>query len=239
MRLDRLLGLLGIASRTGAKEMIRLGRIQVDGQTMLDNTVKVHAGCALVVDGVPVDARTERHLMMNKPAGTLTAAQDRNAATVMDLLPRVYHTLSCMPVGRLDKDTEGLLLFTTDGKLTHRLLAPASGVEKEYDALVAGELTQQDVQAFADRLRLSDFEALPAQLTILRVHNGQSSARVVVTEGKFHQVKRMFAARGHEVISLKRVRFGPLTLDPALGPGEFRELREEEWQTLSACALNK
>lgn len=239
MRLDRLFSLLGIAPRTDARTMIRQGRVQVDGQTILDNTMKVPEGCRLAVDGKRVDTRTTRHLMMNKPAGTLTAAQDRHAPTVLDLLPRVYQTLACMPVGRLDKDTQGLLLFTTDGQMAHRLLAPTSGVEKEYEAVVSGELTQLDVQAFAEGLHLNDFDALPARLTVRSVHNGSSEASVVVTEGKFHQVKRMFGARGHEVLSLKRVRFGPLTLDPVLAPGEYRELNQEEWQALSACTFSK
>ncbi len=236
IRLDRLLGLLGIATRSGAKAMIRDGRIQVEGVTAHDNAMQVPANCAMTVDGVAVDIRTVRHVMMNKPAGTLTAARDHNAPTVMDLLPRVYHTLGCMPVGRLDKDTEGLLLFTTDGQLAHRLLAPASNVEKVYEATVEGRLSQHDVDAFAAGLHLGDFDALPARLTIHAVHEITSDASVTVTEGKFHQVKRMFLARGHEVQKLKRVRFGPLALDPALAPGEYRELNQEEWQALSAAA---
>ncbi|MGI6652554.1 MAG: pseudouridine synthase [Christensenellales bacterium] len=232
MRLDRLLGLLGIASRSGARDMIRQGRVQVDGVIVRDNAANVEEGCDLIVDGVQVDTRLERHVMMNKPVGVLTAARDTRAATVLDLLPPVYRACGCMPVGRLDKDTEGLLLFTTDGQMAHRLLAPSSQVEKEYVAQVTGQLTPQDVQAFAQGIELKDFTALPARLTILSAQAEQSIARVVVTEGKFHQVRRMFAARDHEVTALQRVRFGPLLLDAGLAPGQHRELSTEEVQLL-------
>ena len=232
MRLDRLLGSLGIASRSGARDMIRQGRVQVDGVIVRDNAANVEEGCDLIVDGVQVDTRLKRHVMMNKPVGVLTAARDTRAATVLDLLPPVYRACGCMPVGRLDKDTEGLLLFTTDGQMAHRLLAPSSQVEKEYVAQVTGLLTPQDVQAFAEGIELKDFTALPARLTILSAQAEQSIARVVVTEGKFHQVRRMFAARNHEVTALQRVRFGPLLLDAGLAPGQYRELSTEEVQLL-------
>ncbi len=232
MRLDRLLGSLGIASRSGARDMIRQGRVQVDGVIVRDNAANVEESCDLIVDGVQVDTRLERHVMMNKPVGVLTAARDTRAATVLDLLPPVYRACGCMPVGRLDKDTEGLLLFTTDGQMAHRLLAPSSQVEKEYVAQVTGLLTPQDVQAFAEGIELKDFTALPARLTILSAQAEQSIARVVVTEGKFHQVRRMFAARDHEVTALQRVRFGPLLLDAGLAPGQHRELSTEEVQLL-------
>lgn len=232
MRLDRLLGSLGIASRSGARDIIRQGRVQVDGVIVRDNAANVEESCDLIVDGVQVDTRLERHVMMNKPVGVLTAARDTRAATVLDLLPPVYRACGCMPVGRLDKDTEGLLLFTTDGQMAHRLLAPSSQVEKEYVAQVTGQLTSQDVQAFAQGIELKDFTALPARLTILSAQAEQSIARVVVTEGKFHQVRRMFAARDHEVTALQRVRFGPLLLDAGLAPGQHRELSTEEVQLL-------
>lgn len=232
MRLDRLLGSLGIASRSGARDMIRQGRVQVDGVIVRDNAANVEEGCDLIVDGVQVDTRLERHVMMNKPVGVLTAARDARVATVLDLLPPIYRACGCMPVGRLDKDTEGLLLFTTDGQMAHRLLAPSSQVEKEYVAQVTGQLTPQDVQAFAEGIELKDFTALPARLTILFAQAEQSIARVVVTEGKFHQVRRMFAARNHEVTALQRVRFGPLLLDAGLAPGQHRELSADEVQLL-------
>lgn len=234
-RLDALLSQLGVASRSQAKDIIRQGRVKVGGAVVSVPEQRVSPGASLEVDGRAVDSRTQRHVLMNKPAGVLTAANDRAQATVMDLLPPVYRALGCMPVGRLDKDTQGLLLFTTDGQLAHRLLAPRSGVEKEYFAKVSGMLNAKDVARFAQGLQLSDFEALPAQLIILNAGGQESQALVTVSEGKFHQIKRMFSACGHEVLYLERRRFGPFVLEPGLTPGMFRELRpQEEAQLMQA-----
>ena len=149
----------------------------------------------------------------------------------MDLLPPVYAAIGCMPVGRLDKDTTGLLLLTCDGEMNHRLLAPGRHVDKTYLAEVDGPLTEVEVGAFARGLTLSDFTAAPAQLEILS-SGERSLARVTVHEGKFHQVKRMFSAVGREVTQLHRERFGSLRLDEALAPGAWRELTEEELRAL-------
>ena len=150
----------------------------------------------------------------------------------MDLLPPVYTALDCMPVGRLDKDTTGLLLLTTDGELAHRLLSPARHVNKVYEAQVDGELTPADAEAFAAGIPLKDFTALPAKLEIL----SPSVAYVTVREGKYHQVKRMFGAVGKPVLELRRLSFGPLPLDEALSPGSYRELSEAEIAALYAAA---
>ena len=141
-----------------------------------------------------------------------------------------------MPVGRLDKDTEGLLLFTTDGQAAHRLLAPQKQVHKRYLARVTGKLTQSAVKRFEEGIELEDFRALPAQLIILEAQVESSLAEAIVCEGKFHQVKRMFTACGHEVTALKRLQFGPLKLDESLAPGEYRELSPGEWQQLLEAA---
>ena len=170
--------------------------------------------------------------MLYKPAGLLTAARDAKQPTVMDLLPPVYRGIGCMPVGRLDKDTTGLLLLTTDGELNHRLLSPGRHVDKRYRAVVDGELTDKDAEVFAAGMDLGDFTAQPAKLTILN----PSLAEVVISEGKFHQVKRMFAAAGHEVLQLHRSAFGPLELDPALQEGQWRELKPEELEALREAA---
>ena len=137
-----------------------------------------------------------------------------------------------MPVGRLDKDTTGILIFTCDGELNHRLLSPGRHVDKRYRALVEGELEEKDIDAFASGMDLGDFTAQPAKLTIL----GPSLAEVVISEGKFHQVKRMFSAVGHEVLELHRRSFGPLELDPALAEGQWRELTKEELNSLRQAA---
>ena len=152
------------------------------------------------------------------------------------LLPPVYSSIECMPVGRLDKDTTGLLVLTCDGEMNHRLLAPGRHVDKVYEARVTGRLTEKEKEAFAAGLDLSDFTAQPAELEILEAGEAESRARVTVAEGKFHQIKRMFSATGHEVLTLHRSRFGPLALDPALAEGEWRELTDEELAALRAAA---
>ncbi len=232
MRLDRLLSTLAIGSRSQVKELVRQGRVQVRASVARDAAMDVVPGEAIKVDDVPLDTRVVRHVMMNKPAGVLTAARDRKQPTVLDLLPPLYHSCGCMPVGRLDKDTEGLLLFTSDGQAAHRLLSPKQLVPKVYQAQVSGRLRADAVTAFERGLDLGDFVSMPARLQILLSGEESSTAEVTVCEGKFHQVKRMFSACGHEVLALKRLRFGGLALDDALAPGAWRELRDEEWDLL-------
>lgn len=232
MRLDRWLVTLGVGSRSEVQRMIRRGAVTVNGLPVTDPAFSCDPdACALTLHGVPVDGRLVRHVMLHKPAGMLTAARDRKQPTVMDLLPPVYAAIGCMPVGRLDKDTTGLLLLTCDGEMNHRLLAPGRHVDKTYLAEVDGPLTEVEVGAFARGLTLSDFTAAPAQLEILS-SGERSLARVTVHEGKFHQVKRMFSAVGREVTQLHRERFGSLRLDDALAPGAWRELTEEELRAL-------
>ena len=186
----------------------------------------------MLLDGTALDTRLARHLMLFKPQGVLTAAEDGRQQTVMDLLPGVYRSCGCMPVGRLDKDTTGLLVLTTDGELAHRLIAPGRHVDKVYEAVVDGVLDEGDAAAFAAGIPLKDFTALPAKLEVL----AENRARVTVQEGKYHQVKRMFGARGKPVLALHRASFGPLQLDETLCPGQFRELTGEETAALYAAA---
>ena len=232
MRLDKLLARLGEASRSGCRDLLKGGRVQVNGETVHSGAFPVPEGALITLDGQALDCRMDRYLMMNKPAGVLTAREDARQKTVMDLLPPVYASLGCMPVGRLDKDTTGLLLLTTDGELAHRLISPARHVDKVYEARVEGKLEQKDVEAFAAGIPLGDFTALPARLEILSPDVGLATVR----EGKFHQVKRMFGAVGKPVLALRRLRFGPLSLDEALRPGDYRELNEEEIAALYAAA---
>ena len=236
IRLDKLLSSLGLGSRAQVKQMIRAGRVSAGGITVLSGDAKVSQEEIIAVDGEALDTRIQRHLMMNKPAGVLTAARDARQPTVMDLLAPVYRSLECMPVGRLDKDTEGLLLFTTNGQAAHRLLAPQKQVHKHYLARVTGKLTQSVMKRFEEGIELDDFRALPAQLHILEADDDSSLAEAIVCEGKFHQVKRMFSACGHEVTELTRLQFGPLKLDKSLAPGEYRELSADEWQQLLEAA---
>ena len=228
MRLDALLTRLGLGSRSEVQRLVRRGSVTVAGVPARDPGQAVEPGTAVSVSGQKLDTRISRTVMLHKPADVLTAARDSRAQTVMDLLPPVYRSLECMPVGRLDKDTTGLLLLTTDGELAHRLISPKRGIEKTYLATVDTPFTAEDVLAFARGLFLGDFTAQPACLEIMDPHTG----RITVTEGKFHQVRRMLAACGHQTLTLHRLRVGPLALDPALAPGEMRELTAEELTSL-------
>ena len=228
LRLDRWLVTLDVGSRSQVQKMVRGGAVTVNGALVKDPSLSVDEGSALTLHGQPLDGRLTRHVMLHKPAGLLTAARDKKQPTVMDLLPDVYSAIGCMPVGRLDKDTTGLLFLTTDGELNHRLLSPGRHVDKTYLAEVDGPLDDSHVAAFAEGLHLSDFDAQPAKLEIIAPQMG----RVTVHEGKFHQIKRMFTAVGREVTRLHRETFGSLVLDPNLPEGEWRELTEAELSAL-------
>ena len=233
LRLDRWLVTLGVGSRSEVQKLVKKGGVKVNDAPIKDPGMQVDENTArLTVLGQPVDGRLTRHVMLHKPAGLLTAARDKKQPTVMDLLPEVYASIGCMPVGRLDKDTTGLLFLTTDGELNHRLLSPGRHVDKTYLAEVDGTLNESHIAAFVEGLHLSDFDAQPAKLEILAPHLG----RVTVHEGKFHQVKRMFSAVGCEVVKLHRETFGSLTLDPNLPEGEWRELTEDELSALYSDA---
>ena len=235
MRLDRLLVTVGLGSRTQVQKLIRSGQVSVDGAPARSPETPCDELARLAVNGQPVDTRLERHVMLNKPAGLLTAARDRKQPTVMDLLPGSLAALGCMPVGRLDRDTTGLLLLTTAGTLAHRLITPGRHVDKTYLAETDGPLTPDDAARFAQGMDLGDFTSLPASLEILETAPDRARARVTVHEGKFHQVKRMFEAVGRTVTSLHRERFGPLALGD-LPEGGWRELTPGELSALREAA---
>lgn len=225
MRLDKALSLAG-HTRSEARRLIAQGRVQVSGAVVRDAGRNVSSG-DVMLDGAPIDAQEEIYLMLHKPAGVVTATEDKRLPTVVSLLPEIYQRRKIGPVGRLDRDVTGLVLLTTDGQLAHRLISPRWKAEKCYRARCEGALDANDVAAFAGGLMLSDFTAAPARLEILE--SGETSlADVILTEGKFHQVKRMFAAVGHPLITLQRLRIGCVTLDEALAPGEYRLLTEAE-----------
>ena len=216
-------------SRSGARQLIRSGAVEVNDKKIFaaDEQIDINSD-ELKISGKIVTVRRYLYIMLNKPSGVLTAARDKKQPTVMDLLPPEYAAIGCMPVGRLDKDTTGLLLLTTDGELNHRLLAPARHVDKTYLATLDKPVGEKEAAAFASGLSLSDFEAAPADLTPLP----DNQARVTIHEGKFHQVKRMFAAVEREVLTLHRETFGSLALDEALPCGQWRELTEAEASAL-------
>lgn len=238
VRLDKYLADLGLASRRELKEMIRRGRVSVDGVTALRPEQKLDPAVNRVtLDGTALEAPRSHVLMMDKPAGVVTATEDRQQKTVLDLLPDKWKGLDLFPVGRLDKDTTGLLLLTDDGDFAHRVISPKSAVEKRYYAEVEGEPDEQDAAAFAAGLTLRDgTRCLPAALEPL----GQGRCIVRVTEGKYHQVKRMLASRGKPVKSLRRLSIGALELDESLGPGGVRELSQEDLcSLLNQLSLDK
>ena len=237
IRLDKYLADMGIGTRSEVKRLIRQGQVKVDGVVCRLPEQKLEQESAEVLcGGKPIVYQKFYYYMFHKPAGVVTAKEDTKEKTVMDVLRE--QGLSCpafaerSPAGRLDKDTEGLLLITNDGELIHRLLAPGRHVEKIYYARVRGEMTETDKNAFATGIVCSDFTALPAELELLRVEGGESEILLHLEEGKFHQVKRMVQAVGKEVLYLKRLSMGALRLDDALQPGEWRELTKEEKEAL-------
>ena len=224
-RLDKLLTQSGLYSRSEARELIRSGRVSVDGETLRRPEVKAAEDAAVFVDGEEVNCSLCRYYMLNKPAGVLSATDDRSQPTVLDLLPREIRALGLFPVGRLDKDTTGLLLLTNDGDFAHRVISPKHGVVKTYLAVTASPVDAEDVRAFWEGITLADgTHCLPAVLEPL----DGCRCRVLVSEGKYHQVKRMLAACGKPCTALERTAVGALELDPELPRGGWRELRQFE-----------
>lgn len=237
MRLDKLLAHLNCGSRKEVQAMIRAGRVQVDGVTERDPAAKVDADTAQVVlDGQAQHYQAQRYYMLNKPAGVITASRDERHDTVLELFPEEMRR-GLFAVGRLDKDTEGLLLLTDDGALNHALTSPRRHVDKRYRALVSGTLADDAVQQFSNGLTLGDgTKCRPAELTVGEVQpDGLTEVFVVLREGKYHQVKRMVAAVGGHVEALERLSMGPLVLDAALARGQYRPLTEEEIAALFAA----
>ena len=229
-RLDKLLAGTGKWSRREVKALVRQGLVRVDGRLADSAEDKLDPAAAIItVAGETISLCRFTYVMLHKPASVLTATEDRKQPTVLDLLPPELRRIGLAPVGRLDKDTEGLLLLTNDGELAHRLLSPKYHVEKRYFARVDGELSAADAEAFARGMTLGDgLECLPAGLEVLP----DRVCIVTLREGKFHQVKRMLAARGAPVLYLKRLSMGPLTLDDSLAAGAYRLLRAEEISAL-------
>lgn len=230
-RLDKILASTGRWSRREIKELIRVGRVEVNGAVAKRPEEKYsREGLDLRVDGEPVSGERFVYLLLHKPAGLLSATEDSKQSTVLSLLPEHLQRVGLFPVGRLDKDTEGLLLLTNDGPLGHRLLAPKKHVDKVYFVQVDGALDEEDRQAFHQGMTLGDgLQCLPADLEPLEEPD---RGLVTLREGKYHQVKRMLAARGKPVLYLKRISMGPLTLDAGLEPGQWRELTQGERKAL-------
>lgn len=235
IRLDKYLADMGAGTRQEVKKYIRQGRVSLDGEIMKKAEQKVDEQCQSVcLDGKPIGYATYEYYMLNKPSGVISATEDRREKTVLDLI-ETKKRKDLFPVGRLDKDTVGLLLITNDGELAHRLLSPKKHVDKRYFARVQGKVTQKDQRAFQQGVNIGSEEepemTLPADLEIL--HSDEiSEIRLTIREGKFHQVKRMFEAVGKQVIFLKRESMGTLVLDDTLELGSYRPLTDEELKNL-------
>ena len=233
MRLDKYLGEMGMGTRSQLKEAAKKGRILVNGEVEKKTERKIVPGNDVVsFDGQPVSYVEMEYYMLNKPQGVVSATEDKRHRTVVELVgDRKRDDL--FPVGRLDIDTEGLLLITNDGDLAHRLLSPKRHVDKVYFARIEGELPADAGERLARGITLTDgTPTLPARLEIQKQGGGESEILLTIHEGKFHQVKRMFEALGCQVVYLKRMSMGPLVLDGELQPGEYRALNEEELEAL-------
>ena len=233
-RLDKILANTGRWSRKEVRELVRAGRVTVDGVPARSPKEKWDPAARFEVDGAAISGERLVYLMLHKPAGLVSATDDPRQPTVLELLPDYLRRVGLFPAGRLDKDTEGLLLLTNDGALAHRLLAPRRHVDKTYFVRVDGRLDESDTAAFAAGMTLGDgLVCMPAGLEVLEQAD---TAIVTLREGKYHQIKRMLACRGKPVRYLKRLTMGPLTLDPSLERGEWRPLTEVELAAVRATA---
>ena len=228
MRLDKFLADMQVGTRSEVKEIIRKGRVKVNGAVIKKADTKVEMSDEILVDDEAVTYLEYEYLVMNKPAGYLTAREDKRFPVMMDIIHSVRKDL--VPVGRLDKDTEGVLLITNDGELNHALLSPKSHVQKTYYAEVDNDLPDNAAEILSQPMEFSDFVAAPAD-KYERIN--ERAAYLTISEGKFHQVKRMFAKLGCNVTYLKRISFGNLRVDD-LEPGQYRPLTSEELEELKA-----
>lgn len=231
MRIDKYLANMNVGSRKEVHQLIKKGIVVVNGKIVKTPKQQVKEDDQVLVNNQEINYQKYHYFVMNKPKGVLSATEDRNQRTVIDLLAKKDRYQGITPVGRLDKDTTGLLLLTNDGQLNHKLLAPDKHVAKIYQAEISGVADEQTVKVFASGMTLGDGTKLqPAQLRILNQdrENDASKIEIMIHEGKYHQIKRMFAACGMKVVELKRVSMGNLRLNQQLQPGTYRELSINE-----------
>lgn len=235
MRLDKFLVACAVGSRTEVKNLLKAGRVTVNGKKEKSAKLQINEETdEICFDGEKLDYEEFVYYMMNKSQDVISATEDPKHKTVLDLLDDLARSKEVFPVGRLDIDTHGLLLLTNDGQLAHALLSPKRHVDKTYLARVDGIMTQEDVEKFAQGIPLKDFTCQPAKLELVSLdrEKNQSLVRVTIAEGKFHQIKRMVAYCGKEVVDLQRLTMGTLTLDENLKRGEWRRLTTEELESL-------
>ncbi|WP_272876661.1 pseudouridine synthase [Clostridium sp. Cult1] len=232
-RLDKILSNMGYGSRKDVKKIIKEGRVEINGEIIYKNDYKINPYTdEIKLDGEEIYFRKYVYIMMNKPKGLVSSTDDPINRTVLELLDEEYLIFNPFPAGRLDKDTEGLLILTNDGKLAHELLSPKKGVEKTYYVEVDGYVEEEHKKLFNEGVTLDDgYKTLSAKLKIIE-SGFISKVELTIKEGKFHQVKRMFQAIDMEVIYLKRISMGPIKLDERLELGQYRELAEEEIKLL-------
>ena len=234
MRLDKYLSDMGIASRSDLKKDIRKGLVFVNGEMIRDASFTVNSDSRILYKGEEITYEEYSYYMMNKPVGVLSSTEDRKQKTVLDLFIDA-HRKDLFPVGRLDKDAEGLLLIMNDGKLAHTLLSPKNHIEKKYYVEIPASLKDEDLEPLRHGIQYdTDLVAEPAQVQLLSANPDKSAVEIIITEGKFHQIKKMFLAlsENYVVTKLKRISMGALRLDESLSPGEYRKLSPGEIETL-------
>ena len=237
MRLDKFLVACAVGSRTEVKNLLKAGRVTVNSKKEKSAKLQIdEERDEIRFDGQVLEYEEFVYYMMNKPKGVISATEDPKHRTVLDLLDVIAQSKEVFPVGRLDIDTHGLLLLTNNGQLAHALLSPKRHVDKTYLAQVKGIMAQEDVEIFAKGIPLKDFTCQPARLELVSIdtEKNQSQIRVTIAEGKFHQVKRMVAYCGKEVVDLQRLTMGTLVLDENMQRGEWRRLTKEELEILLA-----
>ncbi len=234
-RLDKVLSNLGYGTRKEVKALVKKGEVTVDGVQVRDSGIQVDPEKSTIsISKEVIFYRKYIYLMMNKPAGVVSATFDNYDKTVLDLLDVEHSSFEPFPVGRLDKDTVGLLLLTNDGEINHKLISPKYHVDKVYYAEIDKQVDEDDIRAFQEGIVLDDgYKCMAAKLKIIKCDEDGSRVEVTIQEGKFHQVKRMFLSRGKKVVYLRRISFGPLTIDDNLEEGEYRELSEDELKLLT------
>ncbi|MGH4138719.1 pseudouridine synthase [Clostridium sp.] len=233
-RIDKILSNLGHGTRKEVKGLLKKGKVEVDGVIASDSAMKVDPDKSVIkLDGEEIKYRKNIYLIMNKPSGVISATVDNHDETVIDLIDEQYHAFKPFPIGRLDKDTVGLLLITNDGELNHKLIAPKNHVDKVYYAEINKFIDATDIATFKSGVVIDDgYKCMPAILKVLNADENGSEVMITIQEGKFHQVKRMFESVDKKVVFLRRTSFGPLKLDENLAEGQYRELSEEELNSL-------
>ena len=232
-RLDKILASQGTLSRRDVKEIMKKGRVSVNGTVVKDSSIKVDIyKDEVCLDGEKIALKKHIYIMMNKPQGVVSASEGEKEETVVDLVPNEFYRKGLFPAGRLDKDTTGFVLITDDGDFAHKVLSPKNHIFKTYLARLDHELSESDIRMLENGITLGDGTILKEAKVEIVEQSDTPLVKIMICEGKYHQVKRMFAAAGNRVVALHRSKMGELELDSALNPGECREITPEELQKI-------